>query len=189
MPGKVNPTQAEALLMVAIQVIASDVAVIIGGAEGNFELNAFRPILISNYLHSALIMADMCDHLREFMIEGTTLNQAKLTANIDRSVMMVTILNMANGPKLNGPFVPLAVGAYIMAWGTMGGPFEGASMNPARSFGPDVAIGKLSTWWVYLIGAVAGAVIAVGIAQVLRGPAKVQEARAAQRTPLDRAIA
>ena len=74
MPGKVNPTQAEAMLMVAIQVIASDVAVTMGGNEGNFELNAFRPILISNYLHSALIMADMCDHLREFMIEGTKLN-------------------------------------------------------------------------------------------------------------------
>jgi fumarate hydratase, class II len=93
MPGKVNPTQAEAMLMVAIQVIASDVAVTMGGAEGNFELNAFRPILIDNYLHSALIMADMCDHLREFMIEGTTLNQAKLTENIDRSVMMVTALS------------------------------------------------------------------------------------------------
>ena len=64
---------------------------------------------------------------------------------------------------------PLAVGAYIMAWGTMGGPFDGASMNPARSFGPDVAIGNLSTWWVYLIGPVAGAVVAVGVAHVLRG--------------------
>ena len=53
MPGKVNPTQAGAMLMVAIQIIASDVAVSMGGAEGNFELNAFRPVLISNYLHSA----------------------------------------------------------------------------------------------------------------------------------------
>src|SRR5262245_18948275 len=64
MPGKVNPTQAEAMLMVCIQIISSDVAVTMGGAEGNFELNAFRPILIDNYLHSALIMADMCEHLR-----------------------------------------------------------------------------------------------------------------------------
>jgi aquaporin Z len=85
--------------------------------------------------------------------------------------LVLMILNMANGPKLNGPFIPLAVGAYIMAWGTMGGPFEGASMNPARSFGPDLALGNLSTWWVHLIGPAAGAVIAVGIAQVLRGPA------------------
>jgi fumarate hydratase class II len=97
MPGKVNPTQAEAMLMVAIQVIASDVAVSMGGAEGNFELNAFRPILISNYLHSALIMGDMCDHLREFMIEGTQLNKAKLKENIDKSVMMVTALSPVIG--------------------------------------------------------------------------------------------
>jgi glycerol uptake facilitator-like aquaporin len=100
--------------------------------------------------------------------------------------LVLMILNMANGPKLNGPFVPLAVGAYIMAWGTMGGPYEGASMNPARSFGPDVALGDLSTWWVYLIGPVAGAAVAVGVARVLRGPAKAQEASAAQGTPLDR---
>jgi fumarate hydratase, class II len=93
MPGKVNPTQAEAMLMVAIQIIASDVAVTMGGAEGNFELNAFRPILINNYLHSALIMADMCDHFRQYMIEGTKLNDAKLKENIDRSVMMVTALS------------------------------------------------------------------------------------------------
>ena len=97
MPGKVNPTQAEAMLMVAIQIIASDVAVTMGGAEGNFELNAFRPILISNYLHSALIMADMCDHLRKFMIEGTEVNDAKLKQDIDRSVMMVTALSPVIG--------------------------------------------------------------------------------------------
>jgi aquaporin Z len=100
--------------------------------------------------------------------------------------LVLMILNLANGPKLNGPFVPLAVGAYIMAWGTMGGPFEGASMNPARSFGPDVAIGNLSTWWVYLIGPVVGSVVAVLVAYVLRGPARVQEAAAAEGTPLNR---
>ena len=83
--------------MVAIQIIASDVAVTMGGAEGNFELNAFRPILISNYLHSALIMADMCDHLRKFMIEGTEINDAKLKQDIDRSVMMVTALSPVIG--------------------------------------------------------------------------------------------
>jgi fumarate hydratase, class II len=97
MPGKVNPTQAEAMLMVAVQVIASDVAVAMGGAEGNFELNAFRPVLISNYLHSALIMADMCDHFREFMIEGAELNETRLKENIDRSVMIVTALSPVIG--------------------------------------------------------------------------------------------
>jgi fumarate hydratase class II len=97
MPGKVNPTQAEAMLMVAIQVIASDVAITMGGAEGNFELNTFRPILISSYLHSALIMADMCDNFRMFMVEGARLNEAKLRENIDRSVMMVTALSPVIG--------------------------------------------------------------------------------------------
>jgi Major intrinsic protein/Malic enzyme, N-terminal domain len=99
--------------------------------------------------------------------------------------LVLMVLNLANGPKLNGPFVPLAVGAYIMAWGTMGGPFDGAAMNPARAFGPDLAIGDLSTWWVYLLGPLVGAVIAVGVAYVLRGPAKAQEALAAVGTPLD----
>jgi fumarate hydratase, class II len=93
MPGKVNPTQAEAMLMVCIQIMASDVAVQMGGAEGNFELNAFRPILINNYLHSALIMADMCDHFRTYLIEGARLNEAVLKANVDQSVMMVTALS------------------------------------------------------------------------------------------------
>src|SRR5664279_2726690 len=97
MPGKVNPTQAEAMLMVAIQVMASDVAVTMGGAEGNFELNAFRPIVISNYLHSALIMGDMCDHFRTFLVEGAELDESKIKENIDRSVMMVTALSPVIG--------------------------------------------------------------------------------------------
>jgi fumarate hydratase class II len=97
MPGKVNPTQAEAMLMVCIEIMGADVAVQMAGSEGNFELNAFRPIIISNYLHSALIMADMCDHFREFLIEGAQLNEAQLKANVDRSVMMVTALSPVIG--------------------------------------------------------------------------------------------
>ena len=99
--------------------------------------------------------------------------------------LVLMVLSMANGPKLNGPFIPLAVGAYIMSWGSMGGPFEGASMNPARSFGPDLARGDLTTWWVYVLGPVTGAIIAVLIARVLRGPPQAQEARAAMGTPLN----
>lgn len=98
--------------------------------------------------------------------------------------LVLMVLSMANGPKLNGPFVPLAVGAYIMALGTMGGPYEGAAMNPARAFGPDLARGNLSTWWIYIVGPLAGAVIAVGVARILRGPAKAQEAQAAMGTPM-----
>ncbi len=92
MPGKINPTQAEAMLMVCTQIMGADVVVQMGGAEGNFELNTFRPVIISNYLHSALIMADMCDHFRKYMIEGAILNEAQIKNNIDRSVMMVTAL-------------------------------------------------------------------------------------------------
>jgi aquaporin Z len=96
------------------------------------------------------------------------------------------ILNMANGPRLNRPRVPLAVGTYILAWGAIGGPYDGASMNPARTFGPGLAIHGLSTRWVYLIGPAAGPTVAVPLAYVLRGLAKAQEAIAARGTPLDR---
>lgn len=73
---------------------------------------------------------------------GMSWQAAGFEAIITFGLVLMT-LNLADGPKLNGPFVPLAVGAYIMAWATMGGPFDGASMNPARSFGPDLALGNL----------------------------------------------
>jgi fumarate hydratase class II len=97
MPGKVNPTQAEAMLMVAIQVAGNDTAVSMAGAEGNFELNAFRPVIIKNVLHSARIMADMMDHFRTFLVEGARLNTERLRHNIDHSIMMVTALSPVVG--------------------------------------------------------------------------------------------
>jgi fumarate hydratase, class II len=93
MPGKVNPSQAEAMLMVCVDVMAGDVGVQMAGAGGNFELNTLRPIAIRTYLHSARIMADMCDHFRAFMVEGTRLNLDKIRDNVERSVMMVTALS------------------------------------------------------------------------------------------------
>ncbi|WP_020576156.1 class II fumarate hydratase [Actinopolymorpha alba] len=97
MPGKVNPTQAEAMLMVCIQVIGNDTAVTMAGAEGNFELNAFRPVIINNVLHSVRLLSDMCDHFREFLVEGAEVDEEQLTANIDRSIMMVTALSPVIG--------------------------------------------------------------------------------------------
>ncbi|MEO3857540.1 class II fumarate hydratase [Acrocarpospora sp. B8E8] len=97
MPGKVNPTQAEAMLMVAIQVIGNDTAVSMAGAEGNFELNAFRPIIIKNVLHSARLLSDMMDHFRRYLVEGAQLDTSKLKDNVDRSVMMVTALSPVIG--------------------------------------------------------------------------------------------
>lgn len=98
--------------------------------------------------------------------------------------MILLVLSMANGPQLNGPFIPLAVGAYVMSMGTMGGPFDGAAFNPARAFGPDFARGDFSTYWVYPLGSLIGTIVAVGIARVLRGPAKAQESMAAMGEPL-----
>lgn len=92
MPGKVNPSQAESMLMICIEVMSSDVAVQLGGAEGNFELNVFRPLLINNYLHSALVLGNGSDRFREFMIEGASLNTSQLTTDLERSLMLVTAL-------------------------------------------------------------------------------------------------
>lgn len=100
--------------------------------------------------------------------------------------MVLLVLSMANGPKLNGPFVPLAVGAYIIAAGTMGGPFDGAAFNPARAFGPGFALGNLSHYWIYPVGSIIGATLAVFVARFLRGPAKAAESQAAMGTPLDK---
>jgi fumarate hydratase class II len=93
MPGKVNPTQAEAMLMVCIQVMAADVAVQTAGAEGNFQLHAFRPIIIDNFLKSARNLADATNSFRRYMVEGTELNEPRLRLDVERSVMMVTALS------------------------------------------------------------------------------------------------
>lgn len=97
--------------------------------------------------------------------------------------LVLMVLGIANGPKLNGPFVPFAVAAYIFTLGTMGGPFEGAAMNPARAFGPNVALLDFTGYWVYVVGPLTGAALAVPVALVFRGPAKAQEAMAAMGNP------
>jgi len=98
--------------------------------------------------------------------------------------MVLLILGMTNGPKLDGSSVPLAVGAYVMAMGTMGGPFDGAAFNPARAFGPDFARGDLSTYWVYPAGSLIGVLVAIAVARFLRGPARASESNAAMGNPL-----
>jgi len=101
--------------------------------------------------------------------------------------LALIVLAMAAGPKLNGPFVPLAVGAYIFSLGMTGGPFEGAAMNPARAFGPDLALGEFGTLWVYIVGPMLGAAAAVLVDTILGGRATVREAAAAQSVALDAA--
>ncbi len=93
MPGKVNPTQSEAMTMLCAQVMANDVAVGIGGASGNFELNVFRPLLIHNFLQSCRLLADGCDSFRENCVVGIEPNRERLEANLHGSLMLVTALN------------------------------------------------------------------------------------------------
>ncbi|MGL4962701.1 MAG: class II fumarate hydratase [Inquilinus sp.] len=97
MPGKVNPTQCEAMVMIAIQIMGNDTAVAFAGSQGNFELNAMRPIIISNFLHSARILADGCGTFRRFSVEGTELNRDRIKRYVDGSVMLVTALSPVIG--------------------------------------------------------------------------------------------
>jgi fumarate hydratase class II len=93
MPGKVNPTQQEAMVMVCIQVIGEDNAVAFAGSQGNFELNTMRPIIINNFLHSARILGDACEKLRRFSVEGTRLDRKHIDEMVGRSLMLVTALS------------------------------------------------------------------------------------------------
>jgi fumarate hydratase class II len=93
MPGKVNPTQSEALTMVCVQVIANDVAVGMAGSQGNFELNVFKPVMIFNLLHSVDLLTDSCRNFREFAIEGLEANTEQIAEHVANSLMLVTALN------------------------------------------------------------------------------------------------
>ncbi len=97
MPGKVNPTQCEALTMIAVQVMANDVAVGFGGAGGYLEMNVYKPLMIFNIMHSVTIMADGCTNFRKFLVEGTEPNLAKIKDYVDRSLMLVTALSPVIG--------------------------------------------------------------------------------------------
>ncbi len=92
MPGKVNPTQCEALTMIAAQVMANDVAVGVGGAGGYLEMNVYKPLMIFNIAHSIAIMADGCTNFRRFLVEGTRPNLKRINEYVERSLMLVTAL-------------------------------------------------------------------------------------------------
>ena len=97
MPGKVNPTQCEALTMIAVQVMANDVAVGFGGAGGYLEMNVYKPLMIFNITHSITIMTDGCVNFRKFLIEGTKPNLKKIKEYVERSLMLVTALSPVIG--------------------------------------------------------------------------------------------
>ena len=93
MPGKVNPTQSEAITMVAVQVFANDLATSFGGSQGNFELNVFKPVMIHNFLHSVRLLNDSIRSFVEFCINGIELNREQIDQNLKNSLMLVTALN------------------------------------------------------------------------------------------------
>ena len=97
MPGKVNPTQCEALAMVAVQVMADDVAVGFGGASGYLEMNVYKPLIIFNITHAITIMTDSCTNFRKFLIEGTKPNLKKINQYVEESLMLVTALSPVIG--------------------------------------------------------------------------------------------
>ena len=97
MPGKVNPTQAEALTMIAVQVMANDVAVGFGGAGGYLEMNVYKPLMIFNITHSITLLSDGCTNFRKFLVEGAKPNLKKIKEYVDRSLMLVTALSPVIG--------------------------------------------------------------------------------------------
>ena len=97
MPGKVNPTQAEALTMIAAQVMANDVAVGLGGAGGILEMNVYKPLMIHNIMQSITLMTDGCSNFRRFLVEGTEPDRRRIGEYVERSLMLVTALTPAIG--------------------------------------------------------------------------------------------
>ena len=97
MPGKVNPTQSEALTMVCVQVFGNDTAIKVAGSQGNFELNVFKPVMIRNLLHSVSILTDACRAFREFCVEGLDADRGRIAELVDRSLMLVTALSPSLG--------------------------------------------------------------------------------------------
>jgi fumarate hydratase, class II len=93
MPGKVNPTQAEAMTMVCCQIMGNHVTVTIAGSQGNFELNVFKPVIAVNVLQSIELLADCCESFVDHCLEGITVNENKLRQNLEKSLMLVTALN------------------------------------------------------------------------------------------------
>lgn len=142
MPGKVNPTQCEAMTMVAAQVIGNDTVVNIAGASGNFELNVFKPVIIHNVLQSVRLLADSAASFREHCVAGTTVNAGRVAAHLENSLMLVTALNRHLGYD---NAAKIAKAAYkngttlreeAVALGLMSAEAFDKAVNPSKMIGP-----------------------------------------------------
>jgi len=145
MPGKVNPTQCEALAMVCAQVMGNDVTVGIAGSQGNFELNVYKPVIIHDLLESIALIADACDSFREKCIDGLELDRERVEALMRRSLMLVTALNRHIGYDKAAQVAKKAYGegttlrAAIVALGFMSGDEFDAAVDPSAMIGPRAA--------------------------------------------------
>ncbi|HVS18963.1 MAG TPA: class II fumarate hydratase [Planctomycetota bacterium] len=142
MPGKVNPTQCEALTMVCVQVLGNDAAVGFAGTQGNFELNVFKPVMIHNVLQSIALLADACDSFAKNCVEGLELAEARVTELMQKSLMLVTALNRHIGYD---SAAKVAKQAYhdgttlreaVVALGLMSGEAFDAAVVPGDMVGP-----------------------------------------------------
>lgn len=97
MPGKVNPTQCEALTMVCVQVMGNDTAITLAGSQGNFELNVYKPLMIYNFLHSVDLLSDACRLFKRYCVQGLKANKARINHYLENSLMLVTALNPVIG--------------------------------------------------------------------------------------------
>ena len=97
MPGKVNPTQCEAMTMVAVQVMGNDAAIGFAGSQGNFELNVFKPVMIYNFLHSVLLLKDAAHSFEQYCVQGLEANRKQIVHYVSNSLMLVTALSPVIG--------------------------------------------------------------------------------------------
>jgi fumarate hydratase class II len=148
MPGKVNPTQVEALTMIAVQVMANDVAVGFGGAGGYLEMNVYKPLMIHNLIHSITILADGCTNFRKFLVEGTRPNLRKLKESVERSLMLVTALTPVIGYDKASEIAhyamekDLTLRAAALELGYVSAEEFDRVVDPAKMVGPGAASGQ-----------------------------------------------
>jgi fumarate hydratase class II len=142
MPGKVNPTQCEALAMVCTQIMGNDVAVTLAGSQGNFELNVYKPVMIHNCLESVRLLTDACDSFRENCIEGLELDADRVDSLMHQSLMLVTALNRhigydnAAGVAKKAYKEGITLRESCEALGHMSGEEFDAAVIPSKMVGP-----------------------------------------------------
>ena len=143
MPGKVNPTQAEAMTMVCVQVLGNDTTISIAGTQGNFELNVFKPVMIHNLLHSIRLLADSCHSFTTYCVNGIQVNKAQIDHFLHNSLMLVTALSPRIGYDRSAEVAHKALHEgttlreAVLALGYLSGDEFDAIVRPENMLGPD----------------------------------------------------